>query len=752
MKNFDTESHARGESLFIDDLPEPPGLLHAAVVYSPSARGRLTAMDLESARLAPGVVDVFDASRVPALNQIGGIIMDEPLLATGEVHFRGQPLAFVVAHTARRASRAAALVSVKVDEEKPIVDPREAARLGQLIAPSRTLSTGDVDSAWSACDMIVKGSAETGGQEHLYLETQAAMAVPMEKGRLKVYSSTQAPTSIQRIISRVLGLPMNKVEVEVPRLGGAFGGKEDQATPWAVMAAMGAMLTGRPVKLVLPRHEDMRVTGKRHPYSSDYRLGLDRDGKIKAFELTMYQNSGAAADLSTAILERSLFHATGSYFVPNARITGMCCRTNLLPFTAFRGFGGPQAMFAMEAALDHAALELGMEPWKLREINLLTEGDLFPYGMPATRCRARPAFEDASDRYDIPARVSAVRRFNETSGMLKRGISVTPVCFGISFTNRFLNQAGALVHVYTDGTVSVNTGAIEMGQGVNTKILTIASLTLGIPGDLLVVENTSTHKVANTSPTAASSGADMNGMATQIACRAILDRLLQVASVTLGHPAGDLRIEDGMIFRGGEQTDLTWQDLVGRAYVERINLSAQAHYATPGLDYDKSTERGSPFAYHVYGTAITEITLDCLRGTFGVDRVSVVHDAGRSLDEIIDRGQLEGALIQGIGWMTMEEVAFAENGRLLSDTLSTYKVPDLLCVPHIESVFLADADNPAAVMRSKAIGEPPFMYGLGAFFAVTDAIRSFRPDLPSRFVAPLTFERVLCLLHDEVVD
>lgn len=750
MRNLDTTSHVRGESLFIDDIPEPPDLLHAAAVYSPVASGKLTKLDLDGARRAPGVVAVFEARDIPGQNQIGGIIQDEPLLADGAVHFIGQPVAFVLARTRREAKFAAALASISVDEERPVTNAREAAAAGLLIAPSRTISAGDVDAAWKKCALTVEGTAETGAQEHLYLETQGAMAIPGEKGRVHIHSSTQAPTSVQRIAARVLAMPMNKIEVEVARLGGAFGGKEDQATPWAVMAAMGAKLTGRPVKLVLSRHDDLRVTGKRHPYSTDYRLGLDRDGRILAFEATMYQNSGAAADLSTAIMERSLFHAANAYHIPNARITGICCRTNLVPFTAFRGFGGPQAMFVIEAALDHAARELGSEPWELRRKNLLEEGQRFHYGMPARSCRAVRTFDEAAERYDLAGKVEAVRLFNSGDDLFKKGISVTPVCFGISFTNRFLNQAGALVLVYTDGTISVNTGAVEMGQGVNVKILKIAAASLGVPEELVTVENTSTGKIANTSPTAASSGADMNGMATRMACGEIRSRLLAVAARELDRPAGGLDIANGLVCDGGAPTRLDWRRLVSVAYVERVNLSAQAHYATPGLDYDKQREQGSPFAYHVYGTAITEATVDLTRGTFVIDRVSVVHDAGRSLDETIDRGQLEGAIVQGIGWLTMEEVVFAETGQILSGTLSTYKVPDILGVPEIESIFLEDADNPAAVMKSKAIGEPPFMYGMGAFFAVMDAIRAARPDLPHEARAPLTNERVLNMLLGEV--
>ncbi len=747
MRNFDTTGHALGTSLFIDDLPEPAGLLHAAPVCSEVAHGRLVAIETSVARAAEGVARVLVAADIPGQNQIGGIVEDEPLLAEGEVHFVGQPVAAVLATSRRAAALAASRVAVDIEPGEPVLDPREAARLGYLIAPSRTICCGDVDAVWEACAVVVEGVAETGGQEHFYLETQGAMAVPLERGRLRIFSSTQAPAAVQRAVSRVLDVPMNMVEVEVARLGGAFGGKEDQATPWAAIAALGARVTGHPVKLVLSRHDDLRMTGKRHPYSSDYRLGLAADGRILAYEVVLHQNSGAAADLSTAILERSLLHATGPYLVPNARITGHCCRTDLPPFTAFRGFGGPQAMFVIEAALDHGARVLGMDPWAVRRRNLLTDGDSLPFGMRVERCRAARCFDDAVERYGFRERREDVRRFNAGHALVKRGVSAVPICFGISFTNTQLNQAGALVHVYTDGSVSVNTGAVEMGQGVNTKLLVVVARTLGIPPDLVTIENTNTSRVANTSPTAASSGADMNGAAAKLACERIRARLLGVAARKLGAAEEELSIQDGAIVRGDAASGLDWAQVVRAAYASRVNLSAQAHFATPGIGYDKIRERGTPFSYHVWGAAISEVTLDCLRGTYTFDRVMVTHDAGRSLDELVDRGQVEGALLQGIGWLTMEEVVFGGDGRLLTDTLSTYKVPDLFSAPQVDVAFLEDADNPSAPLSSKAIGEPPFLYGIGTYLALIDAMRAYRPEREIDHIAPLTCERVLLFLH-----
>ena len=752
MKNYDTDAHARGESMFVDDIPDSESLLHAAVYTSPAARGKITSLDLSEAKNSEGVVAVFTADDITGDNQIGGIIPDEPLLADGEVVFAGQPVAVVVARDRAAARTGASMIRIDIEELEPVFDPQEAASRGRLIAPSRTLSLGDIDAAWKRCDTVLNGVAQTGAQEHVYLETQGSIAIPLDRDKLKVIASTQAPTSVQKTLARVLDMPMNSIEVAAPRLGGAFGGKEDQATPWAALAALAAMRLGRPVKLVLSRDEDMRLTGKRHPYTSQYKIGLSEEGRILAFEATLYQNSGAAADLSTAILERSLFHATSSYFIPNVRVTAMACRTNIAPFTAFRGFGSPQAVYVIESAIDHAASAMGIDRARIQELNLLKEGDQFPYGMRAAGCRAKRCFVEAGERFKIAEAREAIRRFNEANTLLKRGLSNMPVCFGVSFTSTFLNQAGALVHVYTDGSASVATGAVEMGQGVNTKILGIAARALGISSERLTIQTTSTNLVANTSPTAASTGADMNGKAAQRACLDIVSRLKNVAARELGASPDDIEIRDDRVVKAGVDSGVSWEELVRIAYTDRVNLSAQAHYATPGIFYNKRTESGSPFAYHVFGTAVTQVTLDCLRGTYAFDSVRIVHDAGASLNPLIDRGQVEGGLVQGMGWLTTEEVLYSPEGEPVTNSLSTYKVPDIHFAPEITSVFLEDADNPAAVLSSKAIGEPPFLYGIGAFFALVDAMRAHKPGARISYVAPLTPERVLAFLCGKGCD
>jgi xanthine dehydrogenase large subunit len=748
VSNHEVGPHTRGESLFVGDFPNPSDLLHAAVLMSPIPHGRIVRLDTTPAAGIEGVACVLTAADVPGENQIGGIVQDEPLLAEGEVHFVGQPILTVVADDPDIARRAASAIEVEFEELPGVFDPRQAAAAGSLIVPSRTFSLGDVERAWSSCDVVVEGRAESGGQEHLYLETQGALVLPQEGRRLRILSSTQAPTAVQRITARVLGLSMNDIEVDVARLGGAFGGKEDQATPWAAIAALAASHLHRPVRIQLSRIEDMRATGKRHPYSSDFKIGLTSDGAILAYEATYFQNAGAAADLSPAILERSLFHSTGSYYVPNVRVTAMSCRTNLPPFTAFRGFGAPQAMFVMESAITKAAEAMGTDRTKIQRRNLIAEGDAFPYGMKAQQGNAQRAFAEVERRFDVSHLRKEVDEFNQAHGLAKRGLAMMPVCFGISFTSTFLNQAAALVHVYTDGSVSISTGAVEMGQGVNAKIVNVAAYSLGIDTSRITVETTNTLRVANTSPTAASSGADMNGRATEIACQAIVERLRPIAAELLEVDTKRVGISAGIVTVDGKATQLNWERLVTDAYFKRVSLSAQAHYATPRIHFDRETEKGQPFAYHVYGSAVIEATVDCLRGTYTIDRVGIVHDGGRSLNPLVDLGQMEGGLVQGIGWMTMEELLFAD-GRNLTDTLSTYKVPDILSTPKIEGHFLEDADNPHAVMHSKAIGEPPLMYGIGAYFALLDAMRAFRPDRESFFQAPMTPERVLMFLHGD---
>ena len=751
MKHIESKLHIRGETHYVDDLPLREGTLHAAVYGSPKAHGKVRALDTSAAEAMEGVVRVFTAADIPAENQIGSIIQDEELFADETVDYVGMPVALVVAETRDVARRAVDAIRMEIDELPPVLDAREAAAKELFITPPRTFRQGNVDAALADCDHVIEGQASTGFQEHVYLETHAAYVWPIEDGAIKVFSSTQAPWYVQKGIHRALGLPLHKIEVDVARIGGGFGGKEDQGTPWATMAALAATLLDRPVKLVLHRLDDIRMSGKRHPYDFDFKIGVGADLKIRAYQVTAYQNGGASADVSPAVMERTLFHGCGSYFVPNAEVTVYSCRTNLPVNTAFRGFGAPQGMFAMEAAISAAAAELGVAREAIQKANLLSEGDSFHYGQTAERCNARACWTTAEEKLGLAQLRAAVDEFNATHDDRKKGLAVFPLCFGISFTKTSLNQAGSLVHVYSDGSVSVTTGVIEMGQGVNTKMAQVAQQTLGIDAGRIKVDTTNTTRIANASPTAASSGADLNGKATQMACEAIRGRLLRTAAEELGCDdvaAGALR--DERVFLHGEPTDLTWKTLVMATYEKRRSLSEHAWYATPGIDFDKGVEKGSPFAYHSYGTAITTVTLDCVRGTYVVDAVRIVHDFGSSINEGIDRGQIEGALMQGIGLMSIEELTLYPDGSLKTSSLASYKIPDIYTAPgEVDIVPLGLDGPPRAIFGSKAVGEPPLCYGISTYFAVQAAMKAFNPDCTIRYEAPMTYQQCLLALYPD---
>jgi xanthine dehydrogenase large subunit len=751
MRNIDAFNHVRGESVYLDDIPVRQGTLYAWVFGSPAAHGKILNLDLSEAQNMPGIIRIITAQDIPGENQIGGIIPDEPLLAEGEVHFWGQPVAIVLAETELQAQLASHKIKIDLVKLPVITDPREAQKTGKLIMPPRTFALGNPTEAFATCEYVFEGTAESGGQEHLYIETQGAYSYVKENGSFYVASSTQGPTAVQRHAATVLGVGMAKIEVDVMRLGGGFGGKEDQATPWAVMALLGSALTKRPVKLALHRLEDMRMTGKRHPYSSDYKIGFDKDLKIQAYEVTFYQNAGAAADLSPAVLERTLFHATNSYFVPNVRATAFSCKTNLPPNTAFRGFGGPQGMFVIETALAHAAEKLGLETTVLQEKNLLCEGDEFSYGQITEGCEARNCWETAVAKFELPKLREEITTFNQENKFLKKGLAVMPICFGISFTKTAMNQARALVHIYTDGSVGVSTGAVEMGQAVNTKMMQVAASVLGIDTARIRIETTNTTRVANTSPSAASATADLNGNAVKMACEALKERLKAHIAIQLSLPEiTGIELQNEQVIVNGKTVDLSWEKLIFSAYWSRINLSENAHYATPEIHFNVEKEKGHPFAYHVYGTAIVTTTVDCLRGTYEFDSVKIAHDFGSSMNTNVDLGQIEGGLVQGIGWMTMEELLYNQEGRLLSNALSTYKVPDIYSVPkEIDVHFMATQGSKLAIFGSKAVGEPPLMYGIGAYFALRNAIKAYRPDFEPVYSAPMTPEKVLLNLYPD---
>ena len=748
MKNIDSKGHVTGKSIYLDDIPIIQGTQFGVVFDSPVAHGTITSIDYTKALATPGVIRIITHKDIPGQNQIGGIIPDEQLFASTEVHFVGQPIALIIAESDHIAFEARKCIEINISKMDIIVDPREAQQKNQLIIPPRTFKLGDTENSWGNCVHIFEGQADSNGQEHLYIETQGAYAIPMENGQIRISSSTQGPTVVQRTTANVLGIGMHKIEVDVVRIGGGFGGKEDQATPWAVMAALGVTILNSPVKVVLSRLDDMRMTGKRHPYSSDYKIGISKNLKILAYETTFYQNAGAAADLSPAVMERTLFHGTNSYFIPNVKMTAYSCKTNLPPNTAFRGFGGPQGMFVIESALAHAAEELGISKHELQKKNLLKNGEEFPYGQIADGVELNSIWQEMELKFDIDAIEKEIDEFNSIHSDIKRGFSLMPVTFGISFTKTPMNQARALVHIYTDGSVGISTGAVEMGQGVNTKMLQIAAQIFSIDPKCIKLESTNTTRVANTSPSAASSTADLNGKALQKACNVLLERLKTCAAEHLGVSSNNITLKDGMVYRNESKTDLVWEQLVLMAFLKRICLTENGHYATPTINFDMNKEKGHPFAYHVYGLALTQVTLDCIRGTYEFDAVKIVHDFGKTMNPDVDFGQVEGGLIQGMGWMTMEEIHYNDEGQLMSNSLSTYKIPDIYSIPKVVTIEKLETDgNDMAILKSKAVGEPPLMYGIGAYFAIDNAIKSFNPNFNSTFDAPFTNEKVLMSLY-----
>lgn len=749
MNNIDSKNHVTGKSIYLDDIPTINGTLYAVVLGTEIAHGKMLSYDDSEARKSTGVVKIITHNDITGENQIGGIVNDEPLLVETDVHFHSQAIAIVLADSELNARRAVKKIKVEYEAQTPILDPREAYAKGELLFPSRTFNMGSTDSCWNSCAHVFEGKVDMCGQEHLYLETQGTYAYMLDSGIVKVHSSTQGPTAVQKTIARVLGIPMNMVEVDVARLGGGFGGKEDQANGFSAMAALAAYVTGKPVKLIVSRHDDLRMTGKRHPYSADYKIGLDNELNIIGFEVVMYQDGGAATDLSPAIVERSLFHSTGAYYIPNARSTVHSCRTNTPPNTAFRGFGAPQSIFVIESAIARVAQELGVSAVYIQKKNLLHEGDEFLYGQIAEGVTIGKCFDEAASKFSIDKQIAEIERFNSENKNTKRGLAITPLCFGISFTNTTMNQARALVHLYQDGSVSISTGVIEMGQGVNTKLTQIASQMLGVETGKIKIHTTNTSRVANTSPTAASSGADLNGNALIVALNALIARLRPVAAEIMGCYPNEISFSDGFV-KGNGSLKIKWEELIKTAFLKRICLSESGHYATPTIYFDKTKEKGHPFAYHVYGICITSATIDCIRGTYTIDDVQIVHDFGNSINLTIDKGQIEGAVVQGIGWSTIEELKYGSNGQLLSNSLSTYKVPDIYSAPQSITCEALDSEGPQlAVLKSKAVGEPPFVYGISAYFAIQNAIKSYNCDYKVDFDLPMTHEKMFLRLNNK---
>lgn len=736
-------AHVSGRALYLDDMPEPPGLLHGALVLSPHPHARIVSMDLSAARALPGVVAVA-AGDVPGVNDIAPIRSGEPALAQGVVEYVGHPVAAVAAPTLDEARAAAALVKIEYEKLPALLDLDEAIAAGARVAPDQMVGRGDVDGALATAPHRIAGEVRCGGQDHFYLEGQIAIAVPGEDRDMQVYSSTQHPTEAQHGVAHVLGLPFAAVTVEVRRMGGAFGGKESQATIIAAIAALLAHRARKPVKLRLPRDVDMEATGKRHPFRIRWDAGFDGEGRLAGLDLELAADCGNVADLSPAVVSRALCHADNCYFIPAARYRGLLVKTNTVSNTAFRGFGAPQGMLAIEAVMEAVARHLGRPIEEVRAANFYGDAprNLTPYGQEVEDNIIAEVVTHLDGAADLAAWRRDIATFNATSPIIRKGLATMPIKFGVSFNLTTLNQAGALVHVYTDGSVHLNHGGTEMGQGLFVKVAQVVADAFGIPLDHVRVSATSTAKVPNTSPTAASSGSDLNGMAALIAAREIRGRMAGVAGARFGVPAEEVVFADGRVSAGNQS--LSFSEAARLAWQERVQLSAAGFYRTPKIQFDLATAQGRPFYYYTYGAAATEVAVDTLTGDVRVLRAEIVQDCGRSLNPAIDLGQVEGAFVQGLGWLTCEELKWDATGRLATRGPSTYKIPGSRDVPPDFRVHLLDRPNrEETVLRSKAVGEPPLMLAISVWLAVREAIASLAGEGPIRLDAPATPERVL---------
>ncbi|MFC4668664.1 xanthine dehydrogenase molybdopterin binding subunit [Seohaeicola nanhaiensis] len=781
--------HVSGAARYIDDIPVPQGCLHLAFGLSTIARGKITTMDLSAVRSAPGVVAVLTADDLPFANDVSPSAHDEPLLAQGTVHYLGQPLFAVVATNHLAARKAARLGEITYAEETPLLTVEDALAANSRFEDGpRIYTKGDAAAAIAGAAHVIEGRLELGGQEHFYLEGQAALALPQEGADMVVHSSTQHPTEIQHKVAEALGVPMHAVRVETRRMGGGFGGKESQGNALAVACAVAARLTGKPCKMRYDRDDDMVITGKRHDFRIDYRAGFDDEGRIAGVEFVHYTRCGWAMDLSLPVADRAMLHADNAYLLPACRIESHRLKTNTQSATAFRGFGGPQGMVGIERVMDHIAHVLNLDGTEVRRRNFYAEatasgdhvdqadtaveetirhpsshedlasrgavGDTAPAAVPAAPRGAQTTpygmevsdfilhglTERLLDSSDYAARRKAVAEWNATHRLIKKGIAFSPVKFGISFTLTHLNQAGALVHVYQDGSVHLNHGGTEMGQGLFLKVAQVAAARFGIPLDMVKITATDTGKVPNTSATAASSGSDLNGMAVKAACDTIRDRM--AAHLAQEHQCApeDVRFEEGKVLVGGET--MTFAEAAQRAYVGRVSLSATGFYKTPKVAWDRIKGQGRPFFYFAYGAAVTEVAVDTLTGENRILRADILHDAGQSLNPAIDIGQIEGGYVQGAGWLTTEELVWDGKGRLRTHAPSTYKIPACSDRPDVFNVALWDgANREETIYRSKAVGEPPFMLGISAWLALSDAVSACGPHYPS-LNAPATAEEV----------
>ncbi len=746
--------HVNGQARYIDDIPTPANCLHLAFGLSRIAHGDITSINLDAVRAAEGVVSVLTAGDLEHDCDVSPAAHDEPLLATGTVHYVGQAIFLVVA-TSHLAARKAARLG-KIDyAEKPALLTVDAA----LAANSRfeggpvVWAKGDAAGALNAAQNTLSGALEMGGQEHFYLEGQAALVVPQEGGDMLVHSSTQHPTEIQHKVSHALGLPMHAVRAETRRMGGGFGGKESQGNALAVACAVVAAQMGCPCKMRYDRDDDMVITGKRHDFRIEYTVGYDDSGKINGINFTQYARCGWSQDLSLPVADRAMLHADNAYHLPDIQITSHRLRTNTQSATAYRGFGGPQGMLGIERVLDHIAGALGLDPLMVRQKNFYNsvksisgknkqaEVQSTPFGQDVEDFILHELVDELVERSDYQARVASIAAWNAVNPILKKGIALTPVKFGISFTLTHLNQAGALVHIYQDGSIHVNHGGTEMGQGLFQKVAQVAATEFGVPLEMIKITATDTAKVPNTSATAASSGTDLNGMAVKIACETLCARIAAFLAGQHGKKPADVRFADGMVMVG--RKSFSFAKAAELAYQNRISLSATGFYKTPKIQWDRIKGRGRPFLYFSYGASVTEVVIDTLTGENRILRTDILHDAGASLNPDLDIGQVEGAYVQGAGWLTMEELVWDDKGNLRTHAPSTYKIPACSDRPDVFNVALWDGVNAEdTIYRSKAVGEPPFMHGISALMALSNAVAACGDRYPS-LDAPATPERIL---------
>jgi xanthine dehydrogenase large subunit len=738
--------HVRGAADYIDDLREPQGMLHVAPGFArDGAKGRISAMDLDAVRSFPGVVTVLTAKDIPGVNDCSPSIGGDPILADGRIIFHGQAVFAVVAETRETARHAVRLARIEIEKSKPAVTIEDALSTGtEDVLPPYEFKRKDVKAALNTSAHQIAETFDVGGQEHFYLEGQVSTAYPEDSGAMTVLSSTQHPTEVQHIVAKMLKLPDAMVTCECRRMGGGFGGKESQAAQWTALAALAAHATGRPAKCRLDRDDDMIMTGKRHDFKITYAAGFDKTGKLSAVDVELMSRCGCSADLSGGINDRAMFHADNAYFYPAVRIHSRRLRTDTVSNTAFRGFGGPQGMAFAERMMSAISCTLGLDPLDVRKRNLYAKGsDVTPYGMKVEDNIARDLIETLEDSSEYRDRRKSITEFNRTSRILKKGLALTPVKFGISFTLTPLNQAGALVHVYTDGSVHLNHGGTEMGQGLYVKVAQVVAEEFGIDPGMVRITATTTGKVPNTSPTAASSGSDLNGMAAKNAAATIKARLVSFASSEWKVPKDRIRFEGGQVIIGNKS--ISFGELAKKAHWARVSLSSTGFYATPKVVWDRAKVKGRPFFYFAYGAACSEVTIDTLTGEMKVDRVDILHDVGRSLNPAIDIGQIEGGFVQGMGWVTTEELVYDAEGRLRTHAPSTYKIPCASDVPADFRVALykSKGNREDTIYRSKAVGEPPLMLGLSVWAAVFDAVASLKAGAIPALHLPATPEAIL---------